>query len=60
MTVTDAKVVEQRGERVVIDADYHWEDRRRSTGVAQTCIGFGNRRFTLYQGRVMAMSGERR
>lgn len=60
MTVTKAEVVEQRGERVIVDADYHWDDRRRSEGVAQTCMGFGSRRFTLYQGRVMAMSGEQR
>jgi hypothetical protein len=60
MTVTEASIVEQSGDRMVVDADYHWEDRRRTGGIANDCIGFGNRRFTFYQGQILAMTGEQR
>jgi len=60
MTVSNAEVVEQSGERMIVEANYRWEDRRRGSGVAQNCLGVGSRRFTLYQGQVMGMTGQRR
>ena len=60
MTVMEATVVEQTGDRLVVDAGYHWEDRRRSDDVATTCLGFSNRTFTLFGGQVLGMSGEHR
>ena len=60
MTVTDAKVVEQNGDRLVVDAAYHWEDRRRSDDIYKTCLGFSSRTFTLFGDQVMAMSGNQR
>jgi hypothetical protein len=60
MTVQKAEIVEQKGDRMVVEASYHWTDRRRGDGVVQDCRGFNSRRFTLYQRQVLAMSGEQR
>lgn len=60
MTVRTAEIIEQEGDRMVVEASYHWTDRRRGDGVAQDCLGNSSRRFTLYQGQVMKMTGEQR
>lgn len=60
MNVQDATILEQDADRMTVEASYHWVDRRRGSGVAKDCMGFGTRTFTLIRGQIMMMSGGRR
>ena len=61
MDVTETKVLENTPDRLVVEARYFWKDDRAETDTqANTCQGFDTRTFTLSQGQVVAMSGEKR
>ncbi|WP_027132758.1 hypothetical protein [Geminicoccus roseus] len=60
MQVTQAKVLDDAPDHLVVEARYHWRDGRRSSKAAGFCSGFATRTFTLDDGRVVAMTGEQR
>ncbi|HWL72059.1 MAG TPA: hypothetical protein VNS22_27265 [Geminicoccus sp.] len=60
MQVTQADVLEDTPDRLVVQTRYYWRDGKRSSKAAGFCSGFSSRTFTLEGGRVVGMTGEQR
>ena len=61
MDVTQANILEESPDRLVVEVRYYWKDDRTSTDtMGNTCTGFATRTFTLSQGQVIKMSGPQR